>query len=105
MIKRIKKAFTLLELAAVIVILGVLAVVAGPSFDGLTGAAETNAAENSATSIANVARSLYESGVEASAGDAIAAAGTGVTGFDGTDTVVNGGASCEISTAFAVTCS
>jgi len=58
MMNRTKKAFTLLELIVVVVILGILALVAVPSFAGVINNTRGDVAEQTARSIARDANAL-----------------------------------------------
>lgn len=58
MMNRTKKAFTLLELIVVVVVLGILALVAVPSFTGVINNSRGSVAENTAASIARDANAL-----------------------------------------------
>jgi len=58
MMNRSKKAFTLLELIVVVVVLGILALVAVPSFKGVIDNTRGSVAEQTARSIARDANAL-----------------------------------------------
>jgi type IV pilus assembly protein PilA len=58
MMNRTRKAFTLLELIVVVVVLGILALVAVPSFTGVINNSRGSVAENTAASIARDANAL-----------------------------------------------
>lgn len=58
MMNRSKKAFTLLELIVVVVVLGILALVAVPSFKGVIDNSRGSVAEQTARSIARDANAL-----------------------------------------------
>ncbi len=56
--KRMRKAFTLLELIVVVVVLGILALVAVPAFSGVIDNSTGSVAENTAKAIARDANAL-----------------------------------------------
>ena len=56
--KRMRKAFTLLELIVVVVVLGILALVAVPAFSGVINNSTGSVAENTAKAIARDANAL-----------------------------------------------
>lgn len=58
MMNRTKKAFTLLELIIVVVVLGILALVAVPSFKGVIDNTSADVAESTARAIARDANAL-----------------------------------------------
>lgn len=65
--KRMRKAFTLLELIVVVVVLGILALVAVPAFSGVIENSTGSVAENTAKAIARDANALaaFNSGADA----------------------------------------
>lgn len=70
--KRMRKAFTLLELIVVVVVLGILALVAVPAFSGVIENSTSSVAENTAKAIARDANALaaFNSGPNANVTDA-----------------------------------
>lgn len=103
MLTRIKKAFTLLELAAVVVILGVLAALASPSYNAMKSAVSSETASSVAETISRQAKAVWEiTGGEKDT--AINDSGAGVESFDAaTNTVTINGESATISsTDFSV---
>ncbi|CAB4584401.1 unannotated protein [freshwater metagenome] len=69
--KRMRKAFTLLELIVVVVVLGILALVAVPAFSGVINNSTSSVAENTAKAIARDANALaaFNSGANANLTD------------------------------------
>jgi prepilin-type N-terminal cleavage/methylation domain-containing protein len=58
MLKRTRKAFTLLELIVVVIVLGILALIAVPTFRSVTNNASASVAESTAGAIARNANAL-----------------------------------------------
>jgi prepilin-type N-terminal cleavage/methylation domain-containing protein len=88
MIARSKKAFTLLELIVVVVVLGILAALAIPSFDTVKQSAVDKVAFNSASSILRNAQALAAFEGTAVTEEQIDAAGNETEGYNpGANTV------------------
>jgi type IV pilus assembly protein PilA len=58
MLKRMSKAFTLLELIVVVIVLGILALVAVPAFSGVINNSTDSVVENTAKAVARNANAL-----------------------------------------------
>ena len=84
MLARAKKAFTLIELIAVVVVLGILAALAVPTFSAVKESAADQIATRSAEGIVNEAKALASfDGAELDM-DYIDAAGADAAGYDAT---------------------
>jgi type IV pilus assembly protein PilA len=95
MLKRTRKAFTLLELIVVVIVLGILALIAVPTFRSVTNNAATSVAESTAGAIARNANALASqagasttyANIATSAGEVTPATGMAIVLATGTGSV------------------
>ena len=104
MINRTKKAFTLLELIVVLLVLGILAAIAVPTFNSVKESSVSRAALTNAQAIARNANAISaaEAGgvttqahVDTAGGEAAGSGYDANTTSDGSVTVTSGNISCE----------